>query len=116
MWELGPVPGWLAGAFAAASSRLVGLIAVLGPMFVSRRWRFGPPTGFRDGRCLGIAGLHALVLLAPPLLSTEIFSYIVHGRNDVLYGANAYLHGPSAIALDPLYPFIGARWVSTRAA
>jgi alpha-1,6-mannosyltransferase len=30
-----------------------------------------------------------------------------------LYGANPYLHGPHAIALDPLYPFIGAKWVST---
>ena len=30
-----------------------------------------------------------------------------------MYGANPYLHGPSAIGLDPVYPFIGAKWVST---
>ena len=29
-----------------------------------------------------------------------------------LYGLNPYVHGPSAIALDPLYPFVGAEWVS----
>jgi alpha-1,6-mannosyltransferase len=30
-----------------------------------------------------------------------------------LYGANPYLNGPHVIALDPLYPFIGAKWVTT---
>jgi hypothetical protein len=60
-----------------------------------------------------IAALHALVLLAPPLLSTDIFSYQAYARMGALYGANPYLHGPYAIALDPLYPFIGAKWVST---
>ena len=30
-----------------------------------------------------------------------------------LHGANPYLHGPSAIALDPVYPFIAARWMHT---
>jgi alpha-1,6-mannosyltransferase len=29
-----------------------------------------------------------------------------------LYGANPYLHGPHAIALDPLYPYVGAKWVT----
>ena len=33
-----------------------------------------------------------------------------------MYGANPYLHGPHVIALDPLYPFIGAKWVSTPSA
>jgi alpha-1,6-mannosyltransferase len=60
-----------------------------------------------------IAALHALVLLAPPLLSTDVFSYQAYARMWSLYGANPYLHGPHAIALDPLYPFIGAKWVST---
>jgi hypothetical protein len=60
-----------------------------------------------------IAALLALVLLAPPLLSTDIFSYGAYGRMGALYGANPYLHGPYAISLDPLYPFIGAKWVNT---
>ena len=30
-----------------------------------------------------------------------------------MYGANPYLQGPHAIALDPIYPFIGAKWVTT---
>jgi alpha-1,6-mannosyltransferase len=60
-----------------------------------------------------IAALYALVMLAPPLLSTDIFSYGAYGRMGTVYGANPYLHGPSAIALDPVYPFIGAKWVTT---
>jgi alpha-1,6-mannosyltransferase len=60
-----------------------------------------------------IAALYALMLLAPPLLSTDVFSYQAYARMWALYGANPYLHGPHAIALDPLYPFIGAKWVGT---
>jgi hypothetical protein len=65
---------------------------------------------------MAIAALYALVLLAPPLVSTDIFSYGAYGRMGTLYGANPYLHGPAAIALDPLYPFIGAKWVTTPSA
>ncbi len=60
-----------------------------------------------------IAALHALVLLAPPLLSTDVFSYQAYARMFAHYGSNPYLHGPHAIELDPVYPFIGAKWVNT---
>ena len=61
---------------------------------------------------MAIAALNALVLLAPPLLSTDIFSYQAYARLGAIYGANPYLQGPHAIALDPVYPFIGAKWVT----
>jgi alpha-1,6-mannosyltransferase len=51
-------------------------------------------------------------MLAPPMLSTDIFSYGAYGRMGTIYGANPYLHGPAAISLDPVYPFIGAKWVT----
>ena len=60
-----------------------------------------------------IAALNAVVLLAPPLLSTDVISYQINARMGALYGFNPYLHGPHAIALDPLYPYIGSKWVST---
>ncbi len=62
---------------------------------------------------MGIAGLNALILLAPPLLSTDIFSYGAYGRMGAVYGSNPYLHGPYAIAFDPLYGYVGAKWVTT---
>ena len=59
-----------------------------------------------------IAALYALVLLAPPLISTDVFSYQAYARMGGLYGTNPYLSGPHAIALDSIYPFIGAKWVN----
>lgn len=111
-----PVPGWLAGVFGRGvlDLGLGGLIAVLGLMFVSYA------VAIRSAHQLSaravlfcVAGLLTVVLLAPPLFSTDMFSYMAYGRIGALYGANPYVHGPSAFALDPVYPFIAARWVST---
>ncbi len=62
---------------------------------------------------MAIAAIYALVLLAPPLLSTDAFSYQAYGRMFATYGANPYLSGPHVMALDPLYPLIGEKWVNT---
>jgi len=111
-----PVPGWLAGPFGSAGLNLgvLGLVVVLALMFAS--YLVAVQAADRlSGRVvlMSIAALHALVLLAPPLLSTDVFSYQAYARMGALYGANPYLSGPHVIALDPLYPFIGAKWVST---
>ena len=111
-----PVPGWLAGVFGRGvlDLGLGGLIAVLGLMFVSYTVaiRYAHQLSAR-AVLFCVAGLLALVLLAPPLFSTDMFSYMAYGRIGALYGANPYVHGPSVFALDPVYPFIAARWVST---
>jgi Glycosyltransferase family 87 len=115
-----PMPSWLAGPFGSTGLGIghAGLIAVLALMFgayllVVRAADFLSPRAVLTT----IAGLYALVLLAPPLLSTDIFSYQAYSRMWALYGANPYLHGPHAIALDyPLYPLIGAKWVNTPSA
>lgn len=62
---------------------------------------------------LVMLALDALVLLGPPLISTDVFSYIAYGRLGSLYHANPYLYGPSANPLDPVYPLIDAQWIST---
>jgi Glycosyltransferase family 87 len=59
-----------------------------------------------------IAALHALMLLAPPLFSTDVFSYQFYGRIGQVYHANAYLAGPAALNPDPLYHYIGSKWIS----
>jgi alpha-1,6-mannosyltransferase len=111
-----PVPTFLAGVFGRSGIDLGlgGLIAVLALMFVSYALAIRAVDQLSARAVLiGVAALNAVVLLAPPLLSTDIFSYMAYGRIGALYGANPYLHGPTAIALDPLYPFVAARWVST---
>jgi alpha-1,6-mannosyltransferase len=110
-----PVPRSLAGPFGGAGVNLrsYGLIVVLVAMFACYVLAVRAADRLSARAVLmTIAALYALVMLAPPMLSTDIFSYGAYGRMGTLYGANPYLHGPSAIALDPVYPFIGAKWVT----
>jgi hypothetical protein len=108
-----PMPAWLAGPFAGSGVDLgtAGLIVVLAIMFgcyvvaVQTTERLSARVIL-----MGIGAMHAIVLLAPPLLSTDVFSYQFYGRMGATYGANAYLAGPHALALDPLFPYIGAKW------
>jgi hypothetical protein len=111
-----PVPSWLAGPFGSAGLNLHpgGLIAALTLLFGCYVLVVRAADRLSSRAVLmTIAALNALMLLAPPLLSTDVFSYQAYARMGALYSANPYLHGPHAIALDPLYPFIGAKWVST---
>lgn len=108
-----PVPSWLAGPFGSTGIGLGsgGLIVVLAVMFASYVFVVRASEQLSAWVILAcIAAMHALVLLAPPLLSTDVFSYQFYGRMGALYGANPYLAGPHALALDPLFPFIGAKW------
>jgi hypothetical protein len=111
-----PVPSSLAGPFGTSGFRLGsgGVMLVLIVMFASYAVAVRA-AGRLPARAvlMGIAAMYALVLLAPPLLSTDVFSYQFYGRMGSLYGANAYLSGPHALALDPLFPYIGAKWAYT---
>ena len=96
-----PVPQWLAGPFGATGLGLsVGvLIGVMTLMFISYAVAVQAADRLSARSVLmTIAALHALVLLAPPLVSTDVFSYQAYARMGSMYGANPYLHGPSAIA------------------
>lgn len=108
-----PVPSWLAGPFGSTGLNLGdwGVVATLAAMFAAYVVSVRAADRL-SGRAvlMTIAGLHALVLLAPPLVSTDVFSYAAYARMGALYGTNPYLHGPHAIALDPVFPFIGAKW------
>jgi alpha-1,6-mannosyltransferase len=111
-----PMPAWLAGLFAHTGVPLGhgGLIVLFTLMFVSYVLTVRGAAELSPRLVLAsIAGLSALFLLAPVLLSTDVFSYQAYGRMGTLYGANPFLHGPSTIRLDPLYPFIGAKWIAT---
>ena len=108
-----PIPAALAGAFGTHGPDLHvgGVIAALSLMFLCYAFvvRAAEQLSARVV-LMCIAALHALVLLAPPLLSTDIFSYQAYARMGSLYGANPYLYGPHAIALDPVFPYVGAKW------
>lgn len=114
-----PVPGWLAGTFRGfgVDAGTVGLAALTAASFAAYAVAIRHIDQL-SGRAVlaAIAAVHALVLLGPPLLSTDIFSYQAYGRMYTTYGLNPYLHGPSAILLDGVYPFIGQKWIGTPSA
>jgi hypothetical protein len=56
-----------------------------------------------------IVGLHALFLLAPPLLSQDVFSYIAYARLGVEHSLDPYTHAPVDIPGDAVFGFAGSR-------
>ena len=110
------VPQWLVGPLghAGVGLGLGGLIVVFSGMFVCYL------VALRAGRrlstrtvVLSIVALVLLLALAPPLLSTDLFSYQAYARMGSVYGINPYVIGPGAIKGDPWYGYIGSPWVKT---
>ncbi|HTU96503.1 MAG TPA: polyprenol phosphomannose-dependent alpha 1,6 mannosyltransferase MptB, partial [Solirubrobacteraceae bacterium] len=108
-----PVPAALAGAFGSLFLNLHvgGAIAALVLMFISYA-AVVALAGQLSARVvlLAIAAVHAVVLLAPPLASTDVFSYQAYARMGAVYGINPYTHGPYANNPDPVFQYVGARW------
>ncbi len=61
----------------------------------------------------GIFGIYFLLLIAPPLLSTDIFTYLSAGRLQVLFDVNPYAHGPVVRPQDPVFGWTGLVWLDT---
>ncbi|MGH2875729.1 MAG: polyprenol phosphomannose-dependent alpha 1,6 mannosyltransferase MptB [Solirubrobacteraceae bacterium] len=113
--SLRPVPGWLAGVFESVSLNIgtVGIVIVLALMFISYAVALRARRLSRRSVLTSIGVLNGLVLVAPPLLSTDLFSYIAYGRLGATYGINPYLYGPNVISFDHLYHFVGTQWTHT---
>jgi hypothetical protein len=60
--------------------------------------------------------LHMLFVLTPPLLSTDVYSYLDYARLSVVHGLNPYVQTPAAAPQDPLFPLVGREWRHTRTA
>jgi alpha-1,6-mannosyltransferase len=108
-----PVPASLAGAFGSffLNLHVGGAIAALVLMFVSYA-AVVALAGQLSARVVisVIAAIHLVVLLAPPLASTDIFSYQAYARMGGVYGINPYTHGPWAINPDAVFPYVGRLW------
>jgi alpha-1,6-mannosyltransferase len=117
--SLRPLPASLAGPLAGAGLKLgvFALIAAFGLMLASY-WAATRAAERFSARIVVIAilALHLIVLLAPPLFSSDVFSYAAYSRMGAVYNSNPYLHGPNAIPLAGLHPLIGAQWLTTPSA
>jgi alpha-1,6-mannosyltransferase len=61
-----------------------------------------------------VAAFTVVVMIGPPLFSTDVFSYQAYARMLTHYDTNPYLWGPRVIGDDyPLYWYIGAKWIAT---
>jgi len=85
--------------FTAAYAGLILLCGRTSPCGISKRWAI-----------VLVGVLQAMVFAGPILLSTDVFSYIAYARMGVEHGINPYLHGPVAIANDPVYRYVGHDW------
>jgi hypothetical protein len=113
----GGSPGWLLGPLRFAGvSGADGRLA--GPLFYAGLWvalllYIAVLVRRRDLPARSvlwvIAGLHVLFLLAPPLLSQDVFSYIAYARMGVEHSLNPYTHSPLDIPNDPVFGFAGSK-------
>jgi hypothetical protein len=51
--------------------------------------------------------LHLIFVIAPPLLSSDLFNYVGYARLDTVHGLNPYIHPLSAAPTDPSYVYVG---------
>ncbi len=111
-----PVPSSMSGLFGSIDLNLHvgGAIAVLIAMFCAYALAVYASAHMSPRLVIGaIVLLNLLVLLGPPLISTDVFSYQAYARMGATYGINPYLHGPYAINLDPIFHYVGSKWFNT---
>jgi alpha-1,6-mannosyltransferase len=113
----GGSPDWLLGPFRfAGAGGADGPLA--GPLFYAGLWlalvlyaallvRAGDVSP--RAAIAAIGGLHLLFVLAPPLLSQDVFSYIAYARLGAEHGLNPYTHAPLDIPADTVFPFAGSK-------
>jgi hypothetical protein len=113
----GGSPDWLLGPFEPFGAAFADG-GLSGPLFYAGLWAAmvlycGVLAG--AGRlatrtvAAAILAAHILFALAPPLLSQDVFSYIAYARLDVVHDLNPYLHSPSDVPGDPVFPFAGSK-------
>src|SRR3954451_18580174 len=112
----GGSPGWLLGPL-----RFAGIDAAAGPpagpLFYAALWvalglyvvvLLGAASLTARFAIGAVIGLHVVFLVAPPLLSHDVFSYIAYARLGVANHLNPYTHSPTAIVGDPGFTHAGS--------
>jgi hypothetical protein len=109
------IAGWMVGIGERLGYRvfLIALLAYsgafVGMVLLARR------VSSRFAIALTVT-LQLIVFAGPILISTDVFSYIAYARMGVLHGVNPYLHGPTSIASDPIYRYVGKDWIKVATA
>jgi alpha-1,6-mannosyltransferase len=102
-------PDWLAGPLRGAASpiSLHGFIALLLILYGLYLVVVALADAVRPSWVIGsIALLHVVFLLGPPTWLSDAFNYIGFARLGAEHGLDPYTHHISAIASDPVYPYV----------
>ena len=113
----GGSPDWLLGPFRVIGGDWTDG-ALGGPLFYCALWlalaiwalvviRAGSLTA--RAVIVALVAAHAIFVLAPPLLSQDVFSYIAYARLGVEHDLNPYEHAPVDAAGDAVYPYAGSK-------
>lgn len=113
----GGSPDWLLGVFRFAGAESLagadaGPIYYVALMTAAALWAvviwLAPSIGARW--LFGVAAaLIAVFMLAPPLLSQDVFSYIAYARLDHVHDLNPYAYRPFDIPGDPVFGYAGSK-------
>jgi hypothetical protein len=115
--SVGGSPDWLIGIFRplgaqALAGSSAGWTYYLPLMLTVTLWGIVVWLADQLGTRLVLAvslALIAVFLLAPPLLSQDVFSYIAYARLGVVHELNPYAFRPFDIPADPVFPFAGSK-------
>ncbi len=113
----GGSPGWLLGPLrplgaAFADGGLGGPLFYVGLWIALVAWCVVLARARELGTravAAAIVAAHVLFLLAPPLLSQDVFSYISYARLDVVHGLDPYTHSPSDVPGDAAFAYAGSK-------
>src|SRR3954467_969362 len=105
------LPGWMAGPLPAVGGPLYS--SLYAALFVSMCGCYAVVLGLARhvearSAVAAIVLLHVLFLLAPPLLSADLFGYIDYAGIGAVHGLDPYTHGPAAVPHDAVFEFM--RW------
>jgi Glycosyltransferase family 87 len=110
-------PHWLAGPFTGLGERTTWtgfgwlLVALFGAWLAILA---GARSVSRRALVVAIVVVHVLFLLAPPLLSADIFGYVAMARLPAVHHLDPYVFGTGAIPHDPIRTYL--RWRDERSA
>jgi Glycosyltransferase family 87 len=103
----------LGGAWLVATGVAITLFCVVAFLLLLREaWRGN--VSVRTVIVLAVI-YHLVVLTLPLLFSRDVYSYAFYGRIAATYHANPYIRTPVEFAHDPLWPYVGPKWVDTPA-
>jgi hypothetical protein len=106
----GGFPGWLRGPLAGVGLRFDASIAsgLLVVAFACYLVALACADRIPARLAIGaIVALHVVVLLAPPLFSADVFSYIDYARLGAIHGLSPYAHGAADAPDDAVARFVG---------